>query len=249
MLLIPEEFQHLYKGKEQSHYLDDLVLNEVDLPDNPRVLDAGCGFGGTIFRWYQKKAGEYHGFTLSKYQKKIATREAKRRGISHNCHFYLQSYSESINIKFHAIVAIESLVHSHNLVTDIGNLSRALLPTGKLVIVDDMPLDERVLQTKEYEMLQKYWFLSGLPTGNNYLKLLEQCDLKIISDLDLTPHLHFSPDLSLENRMRRTEFFIRILPIESMRIFLRTHLGGFALQKLYRKGKMNYQLIVAEKQH
>ena len=44
-LQIPAEVQHLYKHKDESNYLDDLVLIETDLPDNPRVLDAGCGFG------------------------------------------------------------------------------------------------------------------------------------------------------------------------------------------------------------
>ena len=79
-LRIPEEFQYLYPGKDKSYYLDDLVLKEADLPENPRILDAGCGFGGTIFRWYQQNPGTYHGFTLSKYQQKIANRKVTNTG-------------------------------------------------------------------------------------------------------------------------------------------------------------------------
>lgn len=248
ILQIPEESQHLYNERDRTHYLDDLVLIEADLPENPMVLDAGCGFGGTIFRWYSQKPGIYHGFTLSKYQQKIATGEAQRLGISQSCQFYLKSYSEPTDIKYHAVVAIESLIHSQDLAAVIGNFTRSLLPKGKLVIVDDMALDEGIRQTKEFELLRDYWFLSDLPSGSYYTTLLKRSNLKILSRLDLTPQLYFPSEQSLEKRMKRAAALIRITPIGSMRTFLRTHLGGFALQKLYHNGKMKYQLIVAEKQ-
>ncbi|MCK5453689.1 MAG: hypothetical protein KAJ16_04970, partial [Calditrichia bacterium] len=100
----------------------------------------------------------------------------------------------------------------------------------------------------EFELLRDYWFLSDLPSGNYYTTLLERSNLKILSRLDLTPLLHFPSEQSLQKRMKRAAALIRISPIGSMRTFLRTHLGGFALQKLYHNGKMKYQLIVAEKQ-
>ena len=247
ILKIPHEFSDLYSGKERYHYLDDLVLREADLPENPRVLDAGCGFGGSIFRWYQRKPGIYHGFTLSEYQQKIAMREARHRGIGKNSLFQIQSYSEPIYLKYHAVIAIESLIHSQNLAAVIRNLSQALLPNGKLVIVDDMATDERVHQTKEYELLTNSWLISDLATGEYYSELLAQSGLKILTHVDLIPQLNFSSDQSLEMRMKLVSLLIRVMPARSMRTFLKTHLGGFALEKLYQIGLMKYQLIVAEK--
>lgn len=247
MLQIPEEVQHLFPGKEKYHYLDDLVLQEAILPENPRVLDAGCGFGGTIFRWYQQRPGIYHGFTLSRYQQKIARKEARRRGINQQCQFYIQSFSDPVNEKYHAVVAIESLIHSQDLAAVIGNFSQALLPGGKLVIVDDIALDKSARHTKEYELLQNYWLISDLPSGKYYSELLVQNGLKITTRLDLTPQLFFPTNQALEKRMKIISYLSRIVPIGSVRTFLKTHLGGFALQKLYLDGKLKYQLIVAEK--
>jgi cyclopropane fatty-acyl-phospholipid synthase-like methyltransferase len=227
--------------------LDDLVLQKANLPENPRVLDAGCGFGGTIFRWYPQREGKYHGFTLSKYQQKIATKEAQRRGISQQCHFYIQSFSDPVNEKYHAVVAIESLIHSQDLPAVIKNLSQGLLPGGKLLIVDDMALDSSAHKTREYACLQNYWLISDLASVKYYSTLLAQNGLKITSNLDLTPQLNFPTNQALEKRIKFLSFLIRIIPIGSLRTFLKTHLGGFALQKLYLNGKLKYQLIVAEK--
>ena len=246
-LQIPAEVQHLYMDKDKSHYLDDLVLIEADLPDNPRVLDAGCGFGGSIFRWHHLKPGIYHGMTLSNYQKKIAVKNAHRLGVEASCMFYIQNYLEPINIKYHGIMAVESLIHSLDLDATLANFKQALLLKGKLVIVDDMSRDERVRQEKEYQLLKDYWYLKDLPSEMDYVELLGKNNLKITSNLDLTPQIRFNSDQSLNKRIRKTKFLFRLMPIKSLRIFLKTHLGGFALQKLYNKGLMKYQLIVAER--
>jgi hypothetical protein len=91
--------------------------------------------------------------------------------------------------------------------------------------------------------------ISDLATGKNYAELLAQNGLKITFHLDLTPQLYFASEQSLEKRMKILSVLIRIMPIGSIRTFLKTHLGGFALEKLYQGGMMKYQLIVAEKQH
>ncbi|UCF63572.1 MAG: hypothetical protein JSW33_13555 [bacterium] len=247
-LQIPAEVQHLYVDKDKSNYLDDLVLIEAGLPENPRVLDAGCGFGGSIFRWNHLRPGIYHGMTLSNYQKSIALREAQRRGVSANCMFYVQNYLEPINIKYHGIIAIESLIHSSDLNATLSNFTQALLLKGKLAIVDDMSRDEQVRHEEDYQLLKDYWYLTDIPSEMDYVELLGKNNLKIISNLDLTPQIRFNSDRLLSQKIRRTKFLLRLMPIKSLRIFLRTHLGGFALQKLYNKGMMKYQLIVAQKE-
>jgi len=246
-LQIPTEVQHLYVDKDKSAYLDDLVLIESKLPENPRVLDAGCGFGGSIFRWNYLKPGIYHGMTLSHYQKKIAVKFAQRLGVDTQCMFYVQNYMEPINIKYHGIMAIESLIHSPDLGTTISNFAQALLLKGKLAIIDEMSLDERVREETEYQVLKENWYLKELPTEMDYVQQLSKNNLKIISHLDLTSQIRFYSDHSLKKNIRRTRILLRLMPIKSLRIFLRTHLGGFALQKLYNRGMMKYQLIVAEK--
>lgn len=95
-------------------YVNDRLLEVADvagLPPEPRVLDAGCGFGGTVFHWQRRIGGRYDGLTLSRVQLGVARREARRRGIEASCRFHLQSYDAALERDFDAVVAIESLIH------------------------------------------------------------------------------------------------------------------------------------------
>ncbi len=121
------------------HYADEAILAAVMLPPHPRVLDAGCGMGATIFRWHEHLGGTYRGLTLSEVQRRAASREAERRGIAAACRFELCSYDAPPSGPYDAVVAIESLIHSRDIVATIGALAPILAPGGIVAIVDDMP--------------------------------------------------------------------------------------------------------------
>ena len=63
------------------------ILAVVGSLQAPRVIDAGCGLGGTIFYLHRKLGGEYHGLTVSPTQRAHAEREARRRGVAAACRF------------------------------------------------------------------------------------------------------------------------------------------------------------------
>src|SRR4051812_44728603 len=89
-------------------HVNDRLLEAARLPTTPQVLDAGCGFGGTIFHWHSRIGGSYDGLTLSRVQLGVARREARRRGIERDCRFHLQSYDTPADGTYDAVVAIES---------------------------------------------------------------------------------------------------------------------------------------------
>ena len=102
----------------------------------PRVVDAGCGLGGTIFYLHRRLGGAYDGLTLSSTQRARAEREAKRRGIAEACRFHLRSYDDDLQALApegaDLIVAIESLAHSPEPAHSIANLARTLRRGGRL---------------------------------------------------------------------------------------------------------------------
>src|SRR5439155_1164148 len=86
-------------------------VDEVAGPtEGAHVLDAGCGFGGTVFHWRARVGGRYEGLTLSRVQLDVARREARRRGVDDVCSFHLRSYDEHLAPEFDVVVAIESLI-------------------------------------------------------------------------------------------------------------------------------------------
>jgi len=106
-LKIPAGQRVKYRKYEDAAYLNDLLLNIVELPARPYILDAGCGFGGMIFHWFEKTGGHYDGYTISRVQQRVAEKAAEKRGLSEVCRFYLRDYNDPIEEKYDAILAVE----------------------------------------------------------------------------------------------------------------------------------------------
>ena len=66
-------------------YVNERLLHLVAPRADDRILDAGCGFGGTIFHWQARAGGTYDGLTLSRVQLDAARREAQRRALGDVC--------------------------------------------------------------------------------------------------------------------------------------------------------------------
>lgn len=231
--------------------LDHIVLAAAmanGLPHAPKVLDAGCGIGGTIFRWHERVGGSYAGLTLSPEQQRRASAEALRRGISASCQFHLRSYHDPLlsgphERSFDAVIAIESLAHSPDPAAAVRNFAAALAPGGLLVIVDDMPVGqvENVLRAD----FKSRWRCPVLADAGDFRAAIEASGLKIVQDDDLTSLMRPRPLAWLRVLIAGFRLLRRLAPTRGMRDVLDALLGGFLLEALYRTGGMRYRMIVA----
>jgi SAM-dependent methyltransferase len=228
--------------------LDLLVLEAAlaaGLPAEPRVLDAGCGIGGTIFRWRERVHGTYDGLTLSPEQCRRAEAEATRRGVAAHCRFHLQSYQDPIAGSYDAAIAIESLAHSPDPTIAVANLAAALAPGGLLLIVDDMPVSRAAP-----DMLAAFkagWRCPVLADAGTFRTILAQAGLELRSEENLTSRLRPRTLLTLKALITVFGLARRFAPTPGLRDVLDALRGGFLLEALYRKGAMTYRLIVAAK--
>ncbi len=245
-LRVPEELSAEYAGAKAPLYINDRALEVAGLVERPRVLDAGCGFGGTVFRWQEQAGGTYDGLTLSRVQLRVARRAARRRGLESSCRFHLRSYDDPIVEAVDAVVAIESLIHSSQFEHTVENLASALAPGGKLVLVDDIPR-QQAAGDSDLEILQRHWRLHAVPSGPIVEAVLARNNLRLIHDEDLSEQIQTRPTAELqrlEGRYSRTHARI---PLAGPRFILEAFLGGLALERLYRKGLMRYRLLVAQR--
>lgn len=240
-------------GEEESERavperLDRLMLEAAmmaGLPAEPRVLDAGCGLGGTIFRWQEHVGGAYEGLTLSPQQVRRAEAEAARRGVARHCRFHLRSYHAPNTASYNAVIAIESLAHSPDPAAAIANFAAALEPSGVLLIVDDMPegrAAERMLAA-----FKARWRCPVLATAVNYRTALTASGLKLLREEDLTSRLRPRPLLWLRALLVIFGLARRLAPTRGLRDVFDAMLGGFLLETLYRLEAMRYRMIVAVK--
>jgi SAM-dependent methyltransferase len=230
-------------------YVNDRLLKAAQLPASSRVLDAGCGFGGTIFHWHERVGGEYDGLTLSRVQLHVARREARRRGIDGACRFRLQSYDAPINGSYDAVTAIESLIHAPDLDRTIPNLARSLRPGGVMLILDDMAKVEIDVESPaEARLLRLHWGCDPYHTQEDYRRALLRAHLSVIHEEDFTPQVQPRGAAVLDKLEAIYERLYRAIPLRSVRTVLSAYLGGLALERLYLKEKVSYRLLIARKE-
>ncbi|HEY7215753.1 MAG TPA: methyltransferase [Thermoanaerobaculia bacterium] len=243
-LRIPDELQGSYGKAERRLYIVDRALAAAGLPPQPRVLDAGCGFGGTVFRWQERAGGSYDGLTVSRVQWRVAREEARRRGLADRCRFHLRGYDEPIAETYDAVVVIEALIHSPDFARTFANLVSALRPGGRLVLVEDVPRDEAPGDA-DLETIRRLWAIGAVPTDSSYARAL--AGLRVLRDEDLSAGFETRPAAELRAAERRYGRARALLPVAGVRVVLDAYLGGVALERLYRRGLVRYRLIVAER--
>lgn len=240
----PGEDQAARLGPER---LDILVFDAAvaaGLPAAPRVLDAGCGLGGTIFRWQALRGGSYDGLTLSPEQHRRAKLEAARRGVGDVCRFHVRSYQEPTAGPFDAVIAIESLAHSPDPTATIANLGSSLAPGGLMLIVDDMPREDAGALLTEFK---RCWRCPVLADAAGYLSAIAAAGLTMVREDDWTHRLRPRPLWWLKVLIAGFGFACRLSPSRGLRVALEAMLGGFFLEALYRTGGMRYGFMVARK--
>jgi SAM-dependent methyltransferase len=222
------------------------VALQAGLAAEPRVLDAGCGFGGTMFHWQQRLGGRYDGLTVSSVQLEVAERHARRRGMADACRFQLRSYDEPLPRDYDAVVAIESLLHSARLDRTVRNLADALRPGGLLLVLDDMatgPLD--AARPADAALVRAHWGCATYPTRDDFLAAFDHAAMTVVHEEDLSPLMRIRSEAFLDRQAKAYARAHRMIPLAPVRTVLSAFLGGAALERLHGSGDVEYRLIVA----
>jgi SAM-dependent methyltransferase len=233
------------------HVVHERVLDAIEGFRPERILDAGCGLGGTVFHLHDRIGGRYDGITLSPTQRERAEREARRRGVGDACRFHLRSYDAPLDDLVpegaDLIVAIESLAHSPDPARTIGNLARALRPGGRLAIVDDVPADGLRDDDPDLVGFKRGWHAERLADARTLRDALRSADLALVRDEDLTPLVLLRDARSRERRAALSGALGRLLGGTGAGPLIGALHGGMLLERLYARGLMRYRLIVGRR--
>lgn len=233
-------------GKPTPTRLHDVLVESLPPLAAPRVLDAGCGLGGTLLHLASRLGGTLTGLTLSEQQARVGRAAAARAGLQDRIDIHVRSYDAPPEQHFDLIVAIESLAHSPNPATSVQALASRLAPGGIIAIVDDKP-EAAAQGTRDLELFKSGWRLPVLWGSDHYHRALREHGLTPIANHDLTPHVR---PRSLA-QIRRLELLNRfahcVVPSRGFRAMLDSYHGGLALERLYRQALMKYRLLIARK--
>lgn len=236
---------------EAMHYSDELVAREIERCPYPvnRVLDLGCGVGGSIFYLVRRlsRVRSFTGISLSPLQidtarQRIPKSQKNRIQFEEGC--FLQLPTDRFKADFS--YSIEAFTHCPDPDIFFAVQAGLLPPGGRLAIVDDCLSDEIGLTSRQMRLLGRYrrnWLLPGLRGLTALTSLAEEKGFRLIKDQNLTPYLRLG-----RPRDRAISWLVKFLgPLMERGTYLRSLLGGDARQKCYLEGLIHYRLLVFEK--
>ncbi len=219
------------------------IAAHVAAAPSARVLDAGCGLGGTCFHFARRFGSVCEGLTLSPTQAARATRMAEALGLSASCRFRVASYDDPLpDGAYDLIVAIESLAHSPDPARSLANLARSLAPGGRVVVVDDVR--EIGADIGDAARFMAGWQAPGFIDHARWLAAFEAAGLRVAAEEDLTARVPVRPVAARETLLALNRI-VSLVPHSGLRGVLASHQGGLALERLYSAGGASYRLFVA----
>jgi SAM-dependent methyltransferase len=226
--------------------LHDVLLETLPASAFGRVLDAGCGMGGTMLDLAARTPAVCTGLTLSMRQALIGTRAIERAGLAARVAILVRSYDDPPQGPYDSALAIESLAHSPHPAASLRAIAARLAPGAWLAIVDDLP-DPAARGTRDLTLFETGWQAPAPLTRGELAAELQQLGLDIVADRDLTAELRPRSLERIAVLERLNRLLRRLAPTARLRTLLDSYHGGLALERLYRHGLMSYRLIVARK--
>ncbi len=159
---------------DSTHNLHDALMNinkvmsaKAGIGPNDKVLDAGCGLGGSSV-WLAKNIGcSVTGITLSEKQRKQGEDLAAKQGLAHKVQFLQEDFTNTqfADASFDVVWGIESICYAERKLDFLKEASRLLKPGGRVIVADFFK--QPGLEGKDKELIHKMaygWAIADFAT-------------------------------------------------------------------------------------
>jgi SAM-dependent methyltransferase len=236
-------------GPPSPLVLHRLMLEGLDLPPNPRVLDAGCGYGATMLDLAPVLGGEWTGLTLSGAQRVRGGAAIAAAGLADRVRIRVQSYDTPPPGPFDLIIGIESLIHSAAPEGTVAALASVLAPGGHLVMVDDMPEEDLPPEpAQRFALFRRHWRCPVAPSRAGWLRAMDAVGLKLVRERDLSPLLRVRSMEQAGPRLRELRRWpARLQQVVGLGVRAEAEIGGIMLETLQTEGFVRYRMLVTRR--
>jgi len=172
--------------------MNERVAEAGGLRQGMRVLDAGCGVGGSSI--FMARLGcIVEGITLSEKQVQTCAENAARLGVADRTRFSRQSYLDTNfpDNTFDAVWAIESVCYADDKQDFTNEAFRVLKPGGRLVVAD-FHAHPTVPGSADEALMKKWtdsWAINAYATVDGFRENLQRSGFTDIRDRDVTAHV------------------------------------------------------------
>jgi len=183
--------------KHKKH--DDAVINMnrvlarmAKIKSNDRILDAGCGIGGSSI-WLAKKFGsEVVGINISKDQLETAKKSAKNMEVGNLTQFLGKNFADTKfpRNSFDVVWGLESICYAENKKDFLSEARRILKNKGRIIVADGFI--KKSLTDEEEGKMNNWldgWAVPNLAGVNEFKKYLEELGFNNIEFKDITKNV------------------------------------------------------------
>ncbi|MBI3915055.1 MAG: class I SAM-dependent methyltransferase [Chloroflexi bacterium] len=152
--------------------MNQVLANRIGIQPGQRILDAGCGVGGTSIWLAKRYNAQVVGITPVADQIERARRYAREQGVDERVSFEQQDYTSTDfpDASFDIVVAMESVCHAPIKNRFLAEARRILRPGGRLGITEYM-LTRPAGNAAERQLLNSWlsgWAIPNLATGEEW---------------------------------------------------------------------------------
>ncbi|WP_149184822.1 methyltransferase domain-containing protein [Streptomyces sp. TRM49041] len=174
--------------EEAMDRLTDVFIERMGITDASHVLDLGCGVGGPGLRVVAHTGARVTGISVSEEQIKTANRLAAEAGVADRAVF---QHGDAMKLpfadgSFDAVMALESICHMPDRQQVLTEVSRVLVPGGRLVLTDVFERAPR--KEVRHPGIDKFCrdLMSTTADVDDYVALIHRSGLRLRGILDIT---------------------------------------------------------------
>lgn len=172
---------------------NEVLAEMAAIKASDKVLDAGCGVGGSACFLAEKYSCHVTGISLSQRQIQDARSYAAKKHFAITPEFIVADFTQTPfgDASFDVIWGIESICHAQDKAAFAREAYRLLKPGGRLVVADGFALRSH-FEKKDSQNMRRWlygWGVDALETVAAFHTHLAEAGFQAIRSQDITDHV------------------------------------------------------------